>query len=78
MIKVCIYHYPKEPTLFRNSDVERTLEEIVCQPRSAYFSNVLKNSQVTFLNEAGNSTGYDSAAFLMSPGFAELRTSDSP
>lgn len=78
MIKLCIYHYPKEPTPFRNSDVERTLEEILCQPRSAYFSNVLKYFQFTFLNEEGNCTGQVNAALLMSPEFAELRTFDSP
>lgn len=73
-----MYYYPKEPILFRNSDVGHTLEGILCQPRSAYLSNVFINFQFTFLDEAGNCTGQDNAALLMSPGFAELRTFDSP
>ena len=47
----------------------------LCQPGTAYYSIVSRDSLFTFLNEEGISTN---AAFLMSRGFAELRTFDSP
>ena len=70
-----MYYYPEEPTLLRNSDVEHTLGATLYQPRPAFSSIVLRDVQFTFLNEGGRSTN---AALLLSRGFAELRTFDSP